>query len=129
MGMFSQIKGAVNSILPSLYDDDELAIDITWRKFTGSVFNETTGVNEETYTESTVRAIRIEKETQGMTTGRQSGGVPITVGDVAYLFKGPDIPDGASTRDIIVDSGYAYAIDKIVPVFGLVTKVEVRGYA
>lgn len=129
MGMFSQIKGAVNSILPSLYEDDELATDVTWRKFSGSVFNETTGVNEETYTNYTVRAIRIEKETQGAATGRASGGVSITVGGVVYLFKGPDIPDGASTRDIIVDSGYAYAIERITPVFGLVTKVEVKGYA
>jgi hypothetical protein len=127
--MFSQIKRSVNSILPSLYNDDELATNITWRKFSGSVFNENTGVNEETYTEHTVRAIRIEKETQGMATGRTSGGVSIIVGGVVYMFKGPDIPDGASTRDIIVDSGYAYAIEKITPVFGLVTKVEVRGYA
>lgn len=129
MGMFAQIKSSVNSILPSLYEDEELATDITWRKFTGSVFNETSGVNDETYEESTIRAIRIEKETQGMSTGRQSGGVPITVGDVVYLFKGPDLPEGASTRDIIVESGYAYAIDRITPVFGLVTKVEVKGYA
>lgn len=129
MGMFAQIKASVNSILPSLYNDDDLAIDVTWRKFTGSVFNETTGVNDETYTEYTIRAIRIQKETQGMSTGRASGGVPITVGDVAYLFKGPDLPEGASTRDIIVDTGYSYAIDKIVPIFGLVTQVDVRGYA
>jgi len=129
MAMFAQIKNAVNSILPSLYNDEDLAVTVTWKLFSGSEFNESTGVNVETYTDYSISAIRIEKETQGMTTGARSGGVPITVGDLVYLFQGPDVPDGATTRDIIVEGAYAYQIESIYPVFGLVTKVEVRGYA
>lgn len=129
MGMFAQIKNSVNSILPSLYNDEDLRVMITWKKFSASVFNESTGVNEETYVDHIIAAIRIEKETQGMTTGARSGGVPITVGDLVYLFQGPDVPEGATTRDIIVEGNYAYQIESIYPVFGLVTKVEVRGYA
>ena len=129
MGMFSQIQNAVNSILPSLYNDEDLRVMVTWRRFSESVFNEATGVNEETYVDYSIPAIRIEKETQGMATGARSGGVPITVGDSVYLFQGPDVPDGATTRDIIVEGDYSYQIESIYPVFGLVTKVEVRGYA
>ena len=130
MGFFSQITRAVDSILPKLFDDDELAVDITWRLFESAVFNPDTQVNEETYTESTIAAIRLKKDIGGMRYRQLPPGPwNMAVGDVVFLFQSDNIPSGASIKDLIVDAGYSYGIEKITPIFGLITQVEVKGYA
>lgn len=129
MGMFSQIKASVNSILPSLYGDKELACDVTWKRFKTSTFNAQLGYNEDTYDSFTIKAIKIEKTQRPVVGGRRSGGVPMTTGDVSYLFQGPDVPANATTRDLLIDGTFTYQIESIYPVFGLVTRVEVKGYA
>lgn len=131
MGIFGQIKNSVNSILPQLYNDPELTTALTWRKFSGSTFNEEAGVNEDTYTDSSVVAIRVEKEVGSTNAGRTypPGPWSMASGDIQYLFKYESVPDGASIRDLIVDGDMTYSVKKIYPVFGLIVKVEVEGYA
>ena len=53
----------------------------------------------------------------------------MAVGDVVYLFQYDDIPSGASIRDKLIDGDYTYGVKRILPVFNLITKVEVKGYA
>ena len=125
MGMFGQIKNSVNSILPSLYNDPDLAVEVTWKRFDEETFNRTTGVNEQNYTDFKVKAIRLDAQAKA----QGAPGVPMAIGDVVYMFKGPDMPEGNSVRDLLVDGGVTFAIDKITPVFGLVTKVEVKSFA
>lgn len=134
MGVFSQIQGAVNSILPTLYTDDDLTTDITWKKFTGSVFNEEEGVNEDSYRDYTsIAAIKIEREMGSKNAGRTfpPGPWAIASGDVQYLFQFADVPADASIRDLVVDNetNIVYNVKKIYPVFGLIVKVDVIGYA
>jgi hypothetical protein len=131
MGIFGQIQNAVNSILPQLYSDDQLTTQVTWKKFSGSEFNESAGMNEDTYTESSITAIKVEKEVGSTNAGRAfpPGPWAIATGDVQYLFRHDDVPDGASIRDLIVDGDLTYSVKKIYPVFNLIVKVEVEGYA
>lgn len=129
MGMFGQIRNSVNSILPRLYEDPELVTNITWRKYSGSAWNDAEGYAEETYVDYAIAAIKLEKENKSATSGTRSTGVSMSIGDVVYLFQYTDLPDGISTRDVIVENGYSYSVEKIYPVFELVTKVEVKGYA
>lgn len=132
MGIFKQIQGAVNSILPTLYTDEDLTTIITWKKFKASVFNETEGVNEDTYTDfANISAIKVEREIGSKNAGRTfpPGPWAVASGDVQYLFQFEDVPDGASIRDLIVDGDITYNVKRIYPVFGLIVKVEVMGYA
>lgn len=132
MSIFKQIKGAVNSILPSLYSDPELTTTITWKKFKSSVYNEEEGVNEDAYTNFTgIAAIKVEKEIGSTNAGRTfpPGPWAVASGEVQYLFQFGDVPDGASIRDLIVDGAITYNVKRIYPVFGLIIKVEVIGYA
>lgn len=132
MGIFTQIKSAVDSILPQLYEDDDLTSTVTWKKFADSAFNVDLGVNEDTYTEyKDIKAIKVEKEVGSFNPQRTfpPGPWSMASGDVVYLFRDESIPDGASIRDMIVDGSYTYSVKKIYPVFGLIVKVEVEGYA
>lgn len=131
MGIFAQIQSAVDSILPQLYEDDDLTTTITWKRFLGNTFDEAQGVNVETYTDFTgIKAIKVEKEIgtrnwQGNTRGQWD----IASGDVVYLFRDQHVPEDVSVRDLIVDGALTYSVKKIFPVFNLIVKVEVEGYA
>lgn len=140
MAIFKQIQGAVNSILPTLYNDEDLTVNITWKRFKGSTFNEDEGVNEDNYTDFTaISAIKVEREMSSKNAGRTfpPGPWAIASGDVQYLFQFGDVPAGASIRDLIVEidsdinvgQEITYNIKKIYPVFGLIVKVDVLGYA
>ena len=131
MGIFAQIQGAVDSILPQLYEDEDLVTVITWRRFAGSVFNESQGVNEETYADFTdINAIKVEKEIgTRQWQGNVQGDWDIASGDVVYLFRHQHVPADVSVRDLIVDGSFTYSVKKIFPVFNLIVKVEVEGYA
>jgi len=136
MGIFAQIQSAVNSILPQLYEDEDLVTVVTWKRFAGSVFNESEGVNQETYTDFTnISAIKVEK-TVGARRFSQNSAVnevarawDLTSGDVVYLFRHENVPTGVSVRDLIVDGAVTYSVKKVFPVFNLIVKVEVEGYA
>ena len=132
MGIFAQIQSAVDSILPQLYEDEDLVTVVTWRRFAGSTFNESQGINEETYTDFTsIRAIKVEKEvgTRRWQQGTTGAVWDLTSADVVYLFRFEHVPSDVSVRDLIVDGANTYSVTKIYPVFGLIVKVEVAGYA
>ena len=129
MGMFGQIRNSVNSILPKLYSDEELTVDVTWKKFSSDNWDSGLGVNVASYVSYTVTAIKLEKELKPAVSGGRASGVSMAVSDVLYLFQYDDLPDDISNRDVIVENGNEYQVDKIHPVFGLVIKVEVKGYA
>jgi hypothetical protein len=132
VAIFQQIQNAVNSILPTLYNDEDLTTIIIWKRFKDSEFNEVSGANEDTYTDfKNISAIRVEKEIGSRNAGRTFPPGPWSVasGDVQYLFQFADVPTGASIRDLIVDGDITYNVKKIYPVFGLIVKVDVVGYA
>ena len=132
MGIFSQIQGAVDSILPQLYEDEDLTTVVTWKKFSTSEFDHDAGVNVDAYTNyADIKAIKVEKEigSRDMWRGNTQGILSIASGDVVYLFQDRNVPEGASIRDLIIDGAFTYSVKKIFPVFGLIVKVEVEGYA
>jgi hypothetical protein len=135
MSIFGQIQQSVNSILPSLFEDDQLTTNITWKVFTSSAFDEDEGVNVDIYRDfKNIRGIKVEKEMHGSSnylTANVAAQMGITLGDSVYLFQANDVPTGASIRDLVVeaDTNMQYKIQKIFPVFGLITKVEIQGYA
>jgi hypothetical protein len=132
MGIFSQIQAAVDSILPQLYEDEDLVSIVTWKTFSDSSFDESQGVNVDTYVDyPDIAAIKVEKEIGSTNPGRSypSGTWAMASGDVVYLFRHQHVPSGASIRDLIVEGEYTYSVKKIFPVFNLIVKVEVEGYS
>lgn len=132
MGIFAQIQSAVDSILPQLYEDDDLTSVVVWKKFADSNFDEDEGVNVDSYTDyEDIKAIRVEKEIGSNSPGRTypPGPWSMASGEVQFLFQYDSVPVGASIRDLIVDGSLTYSVKKIFPVFGLIVKVDVEGYA
>ena len=130
MGLFGQVRSTVIATLPTFFEDDEATTEVTWKLYGGSNYNSTLGYNVETWTEYTLTAIKIEKvEGSKKTKLYPPAGGSMATGDMVFLFKSPDLPTGASGRDLIVDGSITYAVEKILPVFNLITKVEVKGYA
>lgn len=135
MSLFGQIKSSVNSILPELFGDPDLTTVVTWKEHLESVFDEDAGYNVDTYKDhKTIPAIRVDKDissnkfVQNRLAASQMG---LAVGDNAYLFKAESVPIGASIRDVIVEeaTGMRFSVKRINPIFGLIVKVEVKGYA
>lgn len=135
MTVGAQIVSSVNSILPTLFGDPYLVTPVTWKRFSESWFDEVEGVNNDIYVDyKNISAIRIDKDIsvskfiQNRLSASQMG---MAVGDNAYLFQAADVPARASIRDIVIETetGIKYSVKKINPVFGLIVKVEVKGYA
>jgi len=130
MGFFSQIKSSVDSVLVKLFADPDLPVTVLWKVFVGSEWDEDQGVNVETFNPVSVQAIRVEKEVGSIQTKTVPPGPwTMAIGDVVYLFKSGDVPQGSSIRDLLIDGDYTYGIRRILPIFDLITKVEVKGYA
>jgi len=132
VGIFAQIKNSVNTILPRLFSDEDMVTLVVWKKFKDSAFDDTEGVNVDTYTDfKDVPAIKVEKEIGSRNPGMTfpPGPWSISSGDIVYLFQDKDVPSGASIRDLVIDGSITYSVKKIFPVFGLIVKVEVEGYA
>lgn len=125
--MFDQITSAVAGILPGLYGDEQLAKDVLYRKYGGVAFDASKGFNVESWSSSTIRAIKLSSPLTSKTSpsaGYESGRTVIQGGETLFMFKTSDLPEDASTRDTILDSRkVVYNVKRIEPIFGLITKV------
>lgn len=129
-GMFGPVKRAVEALMPRLLEDEYLSVTITWKVFQSAEFDTSQGVNVETYTEFSVPSLRLIKEMEGGLRGSlaaQEGG--LTTSDTIYVIQYSDLPSGASTRDIIVDSTKEYRVQAMNPILETVVRVDVRGYS
>lgn len=124
MGFFAQAAGPTRSVLNKLFADQDLAVEITYKRYVGSSFNSTTKVTELTYTDIPLTVLRLSHTVSSQLVGTDG----VQVGDQLYLINGPDIPTGMSMRDKIVDeNNNEQDIKQITPIFGLATAVTIRG--
>lgn len=131
MGIGAQIKASVKSILPQVFNDEDLNTKVTWRKFSESTFDATAGYNVDTYKNYVIYGLKVE-HMQGIGSGK-GGYLPgmdatgIEYGMVSFLFRTADLPSGRSIRDRILDGDTVYRIKNFYPIMDLITKVDVEG--
>ena len=130
MGMFGQVKSAINSILPKLFTDEDLTTSVIWKRFESSDWNDLQGLNVDTYTEFPLTSIkpRSMTELQRSVVFPSLGRTKFS-NDSDYIFQYGDMPSGATNKDLLVEGGSIYQVEKISPVFGLIVCVSVKGYA
>lgn len=128
--MFRQIQSAVNSILPKLFEDDGLYVEVTYKKFVSDTFDPAQGFNVEQYTDHEVRAIRLAATISITKRGGiryDPGTLSMQRGECVFMFQPGDLPSGLSLRDVIVQDGRNYAILNIENIFGLALKIQASG--
>jgi len=124
MGLFSQIEGPVRAVLDDLFADEDLRDTIMYRKYSGQSFDDTVGHNVNTFSESSVYAIRLRHTHRSAL----AGVLNIQIGDELYMFRYDDLPIGLSLKDEIVDeNGVTQKVKQIQPIFGLATAITIEG--
>jgi len=126
MGFFSQIQGPIKSVLRNIMGDEDLRVQITYRKYTGQAFDDSVGHTVDTFSESTLYAVRLSHTVKSALVG--SGVGEIQVGDQLYLIQGDDAPDGMSVKDQIKDeNGTIQKVKNVQDIFGLAVAVTIEG--
>lgn len=112
--MLGSAIAQIRPVLNSLLNDEAIREAVTYRKYTESAFSEAAGHVVSTYVESTIQAIRLKDRHAVFPVGTGS----LQAGDVAFLVRYEDLPEGASTKDQVKDGA------------GKVTKIkEIRNLA
>ena len=126
--MLAQIRQAVLAILPKLFDDEDLAKDVTYRVFKGTSFDSEKGYNIEQWAEYNVKVIPLNTVMGGRKVSPVAFGAlttPMQTGNTLFMFRTADLPESCSVRDTIVCDSIVYNIVRITPIFGLITQMEV----
>lgn len=120
---FSGIKDQINIVLDELFTDAALIRSITYRLYTGQSFSSGAGHTVNTYTNSTVSAIRITHTDKSVAIF--SG--ELQAGDIVYIIRASEAPAGMSLKDLIVDSGETLKVKKINDASGCAWFISVEG--
>ena len=134
MKLFPKIHAPVRRILEALKTEPEVKCPITYRVFTGTTNDPTTGRPTASYTNYAITAIRLrhtEKsaEVHGSPTTLAQGGSRSEVqkGDIIYMIAAADFPQNTSLKDKIVTAdGTVEPVKSITPVFDMLFNVTVE---
>lgn len=128
MSYYSQIKRGVDAVAPKLFSDEQITILATWRVFTDSVFDTEQRKNVETFTDYSVRIVKVMKE-YNSTAPRAlvPGAGGLIQGEIRFIAQMADAPAGYSARDLIVAEGVTYAIDEYSEVLQDFILIDVKG--
>ena len=122
MSFFSQIEGPTKAVLDQIFADPDLAKEITYRRFKSQQFDPAVKANVTLTDDIKLTVVRLSHTTASQLVGQG----PIQVGDELYLINGPDVPEGMSMKDDIVDeNGQEQTIKSINDIFGLATSVTI----
>lgn len=106
-----------------ILDDDDLAVEVTYRKFVSQDYNESLGYNEDIFSETTPTVARLRHTVASALVGVGD----IQAGDQVYMMRAEDAPSGMSLKDeIINEDGETQKIKDITPIFGLAVLVTVE---
>ena len=122
MTMFGDIKDSIAPVLEEFFTDEELIREITYKKYTGESFDPVLKYTVATYDSKPIPAIRM------LHTARTASVTPgaVQAGQVLYMLRTTDAPEGMSLKDMIVDGETIVAVSVINDIFGIVFEVTVE---
>ena len=103
---------------------------ITYKLFVSNSYNDSTGVNENTYNEYELESIKIDASLQAQLASSIMAGISFGAGTIIYLIKHSDMPrtDVYSPnilKDFISDNGEEKQVKMAVPMLNTFIKVQV----
>lgn len=106
---FSDIQQKANSVMDQLLDSG-LETTITYKMFVSNTYNDSTGMNETTYSEYEIEAIKVDAALQAQMASSMLAGVGFGAGEIHYLIKASDSPrtniyNPEVLKDFISDEG------------------------
>ena len=122
MTMFGDIKASVLPVLESFFTDTELARTIIYRRYVGETFSSELKYTVASYSDVTIPAIRM------VHTARSAANAPgnVQAGQVLYMIRAEDAPDGMSLKDLIIDGDETLSVSVINDIFGIVFEITVE---
>lgn len=126
MKIFPKIKKPIFRILDNLKTEDEVKIDITYRRWASQ--SRATGKPVNAYTDHPLTALRLRHSDDTIKlVGSRAGDSPIQKGDIIYMIDHRDFPTDTSLKDVILLSdGSEERIKEITPVFEIIDMVTVE---
>jgi hypothetical protein len=106
---FDKIREKANSVMDKLLDSG-LETTITYKMFVSNTYDDSTGMNESTYSEYAVDAIKVDAALQAQMASSMLAGVGFGAGEIHYLIKASDMPrtniySPEVLKDFISDDG------------------------
>ena len=123
MAISSSIFKAASASIDLLFSDSNLTVQIQYKLFSGSTFNEGLGYNQDVYINYSLVAIKTERKRISVASSGQMGGIEGT--EISYLIK--DLPEDYSNRDILEHDGVNHQIEKITPIADMAFRIEIKG--
>jgi len=124
MGLLSQALGPVRGVLRQILSDPNLKSTVTYRKYTGTSWDEVNRNRVSTFDESQLDVARLRHNDKTLVIAASG----IQAGDQLYLISYSDAPAGMSLKDEIVDEfGQTQSIADIANIFQLCVVITVEG--
>jgi len=106
---FARIQEKANSIMDSILDSG-IETTITYKMFVSNTYNDSTGMNESTYSEYAIDAIKVDAALQAQMASSMLAGAGFGSGEIHYLIKSTDMPrtniySPEVLKDFISDAG------------------------
>ena len=122
--IFAAIQDPLKQLVAELVRAERLREEVTYRRYTGQVFDKNVGYTVNTYDNDKLGAVRM-RHTQSSVKVSTSN---VQVGDVLFLFDGVSFPVDSSLKDLVVDAkGNELGIKGIDPIFGFAVCVTIAG--
>jgi hypothetical protein len=106
---FSRIQDKANNVMTQLLSSG-MQTTITYKMFVSDSYNDSTGMNETTYSEYEIDAIKVDATLQAQMASSLLAGVGFGSGEIHYLIKYSDMPrtnvySPNVLKDFISDAG------------------------
>lgn len=119
----------VNQVAPSIFKDPNMTVNLTWKVFLKAEFDREQRKNIEKYQiYNNIVAVKLQKKIDSMNTRNLPSGVGgLVTAETTYLLEMKTIPAGVSFRDLIIEDGVTYGVEKIHKVMKRFVLVDIRG--
>ena len=106
---FAQIQTQANALMDSFLASG-METSITYKKFVSNTYDDSTGMNETTYANYSIDAIKVDATLQAQMASSMLAGVGFGAGEVIYLIKYSDMPrtnvySPEVLKDFVSDNG------------------------
>jgi hypothetical protein len=128
-GLYNQIMRGVNSVSKEVFKDDQMVVSLTWKVFSKASFDRELRKNVELFIiHPAIPAVKVQKKINSMNTLNLPTGIGgLVTGELEYMLELKNAPDEMSYRDLIIEDGVTYGIDKIHKIMKRFVIVAVKG--
>ncbi len=123
---FAKIQEKAASIMDQILDSG-IETTITYKMFVAKTFDDSTGMQETTYSEYEVKAIKMDASLQAQMASSMLAGVGFGSGEIHYLIKASDMPrTNIYSPDVLKDFINDAGEEKQIKLAQLLMKTFVR---